>query len=101
MPFFLAGAGDNPSPAPWVRACETGVGEHWPLGKASMDAQPGFRASDWCTLIDPGQRLSRDTWMAMALVAWTLWKHRYDVVLNGASPSASKVLSEVAQERLS
>jgi hypothetical protein len=32
------------------------------------------------------------------LVAWTLWKHRNDIVSNGASPSVDDVLKQIDVE---
>lgn len=46
----------------------------------------------WWTEINPQRHLRRETWTVISLVGWMLWKHRNDIVFNGASPSAEEVL---------
>lgn len=53
---------------------------------------------DWWTSLNPARHLRKETWAIIALVAWQLWKHRNDIVFNGASPSADVVLRQIDLE---
>ena len=52
----------------------------------------------WWTSLNPQKQLRKETWTVVMLVAWMLWKHGNDIVLNGASPSADAVLTRIELE---
>lgn len=53
---------------------------------------------EWWTSLNPQPRFRKETWTVIALVAWMLWKHRNDIMFNGASPSADSVLKQIDME---
>lgn len=52
----------------------------------------------WCTNLSPATTLRKDLNSIVMLTMWLLWKHRNDVVFEGASPSAKMVLSRIVSE---
>ena len=50
---------------------------------------------DWWTKLNPSKQYRQEIWTVMILVTWTLWKHRNDIVFNGASPSRDYVLKQI------
>lgn len=52
----------------------------------------------WWTEINPQHHLQKRKWTVILLVAWMLWKHRNDIVFNGASPSPEEVLKKIDLE---
>jgi hypothetical protein len=40
----------------------------------------------------------RDFWTGIALVCWCLWRHRNDIVLEGANPSSGSVIRKILAE---
>uniref|UniRef100_A0ACD5W8X6 Uncharacterized protein n=1 Tax=Avena sativa TaxID=4498 RepID=A0ACD5W8X6_AVESA len=45
-----------------------------------------------------GEGRERDLWTGIALVCWTLWRHRNDVVFEGATPSPGEVIRKITAE---
>ena len=43
-------------------------------------------------------RMRKEAWTVITLVAWTIWKHRNDVVFNGALPFVDMVLERINAE---
>ena len=52
----------------------------------------------WWTALTPQRQLRKEIWTVVTLVAWTIWRHRNDIVFNGASPSADVVLRRIDKE---
>ena len=42
--------------------------------------------------------MRKETWTVITLVLWQLWKHRNDIVFNGALPSVEEVLVKIELE---
>jgi hypothetical protein len=40
----------------------------------------------------------RDFWTDIALVCWCLWRHRNDIIFEGATPSAGSVIRKILAE---
>jgi hypothetical protein len=40
----------------------------------------------------------RDFWTGIALVCWSLWRHRNDIVFEGATPSPLAVMRAIRME---
>ena len=63
----------------WVPAADTGLIEWW--------------SSLTCPSAD-----RRDLWTAIILVFWCIWRHRNDVVFNGAAPEAVAIKRRIKEE---
>ena len=44
------------------------------------------------------KKMRKEAWTVITLVAWTIWKHRNDVVFNGALSSVDVVLEAIDAE---
>jgi hypothetical protein len=69
-------------------------GEFWSL--AYMKDEAVF--VDWLRAWHGGKDDLRDFWTGIALVCWCLWRHRNDIVFEGASPSSGDVLRKILME---
>lgn len=52
----------------------------------------------WWTSRPCPKALQRDLWTSIILVFWCLWRHRNDVVFNGASPAVEAVKTRIKEE---
>jgi hypothetical protein len=54
--------------------------------------------ADWLRSWHGGKDDLRDFWIGIALVCWCLWRHRNDIIFEGASPSSGSVIRKVLAE---
>jgi hypothetical protein len=52
----------------------------------------------WLQSKQGGPGKDRDLWTAVTLVCWCLWRHRNDIVFEGATPSLSEVVTRILDE---
>jgi hypothetical protein len=50
---------------------------------------------DWLRAWHGGKDDMRDLWTCIALVCWCLWRHRSNIVFEGASPSSRAVIRKI------
>jgi hypothetical protein len=67
-------------------------------GKLGWMPQADTRFIPWLQSKRGGLGKDRDLWTGIALVCWCLWRHRNDVVFEGASPSRETVLARITDE---
>ncbi|XP_073361050.1 uncharacterized protein [Aegilops tauschii subsp. strangulata] len=67
-------------------------------GKPHWTPEPEAELVRWWTSLNIEKTKRKETWTVITLVAWTLWKHRNDIVFNGASPSVSTILRQIEAE---
>ena len=65
--------------------------------KPHWTPEPEAELVGWWTSLNIQKNKRKETWTVVTLVAWTLWKHRNDIVFNGASPSVNEVLRRSKQ----
>ena len=53
---------------------------------------------EWWTTLNPQNQFQKEAWTVITLVLWMLWKHRNDIVFNGASPSVDDLLVKIELE---
>mgnify|MGYP006267317823 FL=1 len=53
---------------------------------------------EWWTTLNPQNQFRKEAWTVITLVLWMLWKHRNDIVFNGASPSVDDLLVKIGLE---
>ena len=53
---------------------------------------------EWWSSVHPQPKLRKETLIVIALVAWMLWKHRNEVMFDGATPSTSELLRKIELE---
>jgi hypothetical protein len=52
----------------------------------------------WLQSKQGGPGKDRDLWTAITLVCWCLWRHRNDIVFEGATPSLYEVVTRISDE---
>jgi hypothetical protein len=77
--------------------------EVWPVclrwwGKLGWIPQANTRFVRWLQGKRGGPGKDRDLWTGITLVCWCLWRHRNDVVFEGASPSRETVLAWITDK---
>ena len=56
--------------------------DNW--GKPHWTPEPEAELVRWWTSLNIEKTKRKETWTMITLVAWTLWKHRNDIMFNGA-----------------
>uniref|UniRef100_A0A8R7PEW2 Reverse transcriptase zinc-binding domain-containing protein n=1 Tax=Triticum urartu TaxID=4572 RepID=A0A8R7PEW2_TRIUA len=51
-------------------------------GKPQWTPTHGAKLVQWWTSLNVETRMRKEAWTVITLVAWTIWKHRNDVVFN-------------------
>ena len=67
-------------------------------GKPHWTPEPEAELVPWWASLNIEKTKRKETWTMITLVAWTLWKHRNDIVFNGASPSVNEGLRQIEAE---
>jgi hypothetical protein len=52
----------------------------------------------WWTSRPCPKATQRDLWTAIILVFWCIWRHRNDVVFNGATPEVGAILARIRED---
>jgi hypothetical protein len=42
--------------------------------------------------------MQQDLWTAIILVFWCIWRHRNDVIFNGATPDGEAILARTRED---
>jgi hypothetical protein len=63
----------------------------WMLGAGSAIVH-------WWTSLHCPSAVRRDLWTAVILVFWCIWRHRNDVVFNGATPAVETIRHRIREE---
>jgi hypothetical protein len=58
----------------------------------------GTEVVPWWTSLTCTRAVRRDMWTAIILVFWCIWRHRNDVVFNGATPAAAAIRHRIMEE---
>jgi hypothetical protein len=67
-------------------------------GKPDWAPRRGESIVKWCAETGGSGRASKETRTVSTLVLWELWKHRNAIVFDAASPSTSRVISNIRAE---
>jgi hypothetical protein len=58
----------------------------------------GVSLADWLQAWRGRAGKVRDYWMGVAIICWCLWRHKNDIIFEGAAPSLSAVIHNIHME---
>jgi hypothetical protein len=67
-------------------------------GRPDRAPDQGDHLVDWMLDWQGSKEEVRDIWTGLGLVIWCLWRHRNDIVFEGATPSTDVVTAEILRE---
>lgn len=74
---------------------------HWisvDTGRPEFQPRDDETLGEWCIRQDLRNEHRKSTWAKCLLGMWMLWKHRNDIVFNGASPSIARITERLGEE---
>jgi hypothetical protein len=73
----------------------------WVLARwGKLEWMPGVDTEvvPWWSSLSCTRSVRRDMWTAIILVFWCIWRHRNEVVFNGATPAAAAIRHRIREE---
>ncbi|XBH56627.1 hypothetical protein VPH35_078410 [Triticum aestivum] len=67
-------------------------------GRIGFEPRTDETLEDWCIRQDQDPKHRRTTHAKCLLGLWMIWKHRSDMVFNGATPSVSTYIDQIEKE---
>lgn len=68
------------------------------MGRLEFEPPDGEGLDEWCSRQDQSPVHRKLTRVKSLLGMWMLWKHRNDIVFNGATPSLPAILLRIREE---
>jgi hypothetical protein len=68
------------------------------VGEDRVDAGSGYDFLQWWSSLPCPRASRRDLWTAVIMIFWCIWRHRNDVVFNGARPGVGAIRCRIKEE---